>query len=449
MFWSMANAFLHVFPGIALYVLIFKNHFRVPMKFIYLEAVALLVFGVFAPTYIFQNLARPEEWVMIYSVIYLSLLIFACAISTNFSIYRILLVFFILGGYLDAITLMKETFGPMLIDILPTWDYHSLTVVARFIGSIVSFPFMALFSTKMIRPVMDRSTSKTYFKYLWITPACFFVMYRLCINPEEHLIFFVFHDVPTIASWVWVLGTFILTYNVLKMLIMIMDQEELERKLEISSLNASMQMKQYENLVHQVEDTKVIRHDLRHHLLAIKSYFNTEDYNGMKKYLNSLVYDLELDTQIVYCDNVIFNGILKHFYQIAKDSKIEYEIHVRVPKEININDKDLGVLVGNTIENAMEACRRQQIGARFIHVKAQMFGNAFTMVVENSFDGKIVEGLNGTFISSKRNEEGIGISSIRQICDKYNGVCKINYEHHVFRLSVLLNQEEKNTLASV
>ena len=100
---------------------------------------------------------------------------------------------------------------------------------------------------------------------------------------------------------------------------------------------------------------------------------------------------------------------------------------------------DLCAVVSNLLENAADACARMSCERRFINVKISATTNSLlVIIVENSYEGEIQRSGN-TFISSKKKgRKGIGISSVLNTIEEYNGISKFEYQNHIFKASILL-----------
>jgi sensor histidine kinase regulating citrate/malate metabolism len=104
---------------------------------------------------------------------------------------------------------------------------------------------------------------------------------------------------------------------------------------------------------------------------------------------------------------------------------------------------DLCVIVGNFLENAVEACRRMKRGNKFIRVRSRIEGNTLSIVVNNSFDGLWMEE-EGVYLSRKGADgtrKGVGLASVRAICDKYGWLCKYEITGDVWKSSALVDME--------
>ena len=108
----------------------------------------------------------------------------------------------------------------------------------------------------------------------------------------------------------------------------------------------------------------------------------------------------------------------------------------RSPMEMDSDiESDLCVVVGNLMENAVEACERMPEGRRFIRVNSGLEHGILTLTVDNSFSGKIRK-QGGAFLSSKRPGEGTGISSVVAVAKKHGGNAWFEEKEVVFQASV-------------
>ena len=134
----------------------------------------------------------------------------------------------------------------------------------------------------------------------------------------------------------------------------------------------------------------------------------------------------------------MLNAILEYYYRYAKSKGIPIDIRTDVPEKL-FDSTDLSVLVGNLIENAVEAQDNLADGEKFINLKIKTFEDKIYFVVENAFDG-VTNTRNGQYLSHKRDNQiaGIGLQSVREIVKKYNGELVIDSDNKVFKCSAML-----------
>ena len=130
---------------------------------------------------------------------------------------------------------------------------------------------------------------------------------------------------------------------------------------------------------------------------------------------------------------------------MAKNENILFDTSLELPEDTGVSDSDLCIVFGNCVENAIEACRGIS-GERFIRINTRLSGKMLAVTVDNSFDGEL-KNEGGALISRKREGEGIGISSIKAIAEKYGGAAQFEVKDNVFQVSVILRT--KNALPKV
>jgi len=170
----------------------------------------------------------------------------------------------------------------------------------------------------------------------------------------------------------------------------------------------------------------------------MKAYRSFNENKKIDNYLNSLETDLTSVDSLIKSGNVMADAILNSKLSLAKSRKITVNAKAVVPKEITIAEIDLCVVIGNLLDNAIEACLR--IGdesKRFIRVYMDMKRNDLYISVTNSSGGK-AQKQNGRYISGKGESHGFGLMRVDKIVDKYGGYIKRNDEDGAFTSEVML-----------
>ena len=207
----------------------------------------------------------------------------------------------------------------------------------------------------------------------------------------------------------------------------------------IQAVNQQLEMQrgQYARMIENDKHNKAARHDIRHHLAALGGLADAGSAAEIKDYLTDLIGAMDGARDTKYCENLTVNAVVSHYLDIAKDEGGEVSSRFVMPEEPgNVSAMDLCVVLGNLLENAVEACRRMD-GGRFIRANSMVKGTALFITIDNSHSGRITK--NGdTFMSSKREGEGIGISSVKAIAQKYDGEVRFDAEDGVFKASVML-----------
>lgn len=185
---------------------------------------------------------------------------------------------------------------------------------------------------------------------------------------------------------------------------------------------------------HQKEIRK-IRHDLKNQLLAIRA-----DNPEIKNQVNVLLRDIQEQEETLFTKHQGLNLLLNNKYQRAKESSIQCSFEVKVPETIQFEAKDLGSLIGNAIDNAIEACQYCKEN-RYIALQLIYFNHMLVMTIENSFDGVVRELTTRKQIAY---EHGFGTDSMRSVTQKYNGDMSYEFLENCFRLEVSIGEKQSS-----
>ncbi|MBU1145774.1 MAG: GHKL domain-containing protein [Firmicutes bacterium] len=204
---------------------------------------------------------------------------------------------------------------------------------------------------------------------------------------------------------------------------------------------------EYQNKIldKQVEEVQNIyvtmrswRHDYHNHLQKLKAHIMMGQIQEANQYLNELEIDLDNVNQMVESGNINLDAILNSKLSLANKNNIEINYKAIVPKKLTISDIDLCVLIGNLIDNAVEACQKiTDKSPKFIRLYIGIFKQQLYISVTNS-TSEMIRKLDDEYISTKRGNHGHGLKRINNIVDKYGGYINRQNEPKVFVSEVLL-----------
>jgi sensor histidine kinase regulating citrate/malate metabolism len=218
---------------------------------------------------------------------------------------------------------------------------------------------------------------------------------------------------------------------------------------KIAEYQNELMSKHYDEVENIYRQMRGWKHDYHNHLQAIKAYISSGKIDELLGFCDKLEQDLKSVDTVVKTGNVMLDAILNSKISLAKQKTIEVNVKAVVPDKLQITDVDLCVLIGNLLDNAMEACVKTQdktdweFNRPFIRVYIGMKGYHLYICVTNSVYGKINKS-GSRFISTKDSPtHGFGLMRIDKVCEKYNGYCKRNSEPGVFSTEILLPVKDK------
>ena len=210
------------------------------------------------------------------------------------------------------------------------------------------------------------------------------------------------------------------------------------RTLEYQS---DLMEKHCEEVQNMYRQTRGWRHDYHNHIQTMKAHLAMGKLKERDAYLNELDQDLTSVDTVIKTGNVMIDAILNSKISLAKQKGIAVDAKAIVPKELDtsISEVDLSLIIGNLMDNAMEACMRVEDSAqRFIRVYIDILKGQLYIYVMNAMTGELkrVGRTYETVKDSRRH--GFGLMRIDKVVDRYHGYLEREHEEGVFVTEVLL-----------
>lgn len=203
----------------------------------------------------------------------------------------------------------------------------------------------------------------------------------------------------------------------------------------------------YQMMEEQYGQMERLRHDMKNHLLALENLVQGRQWEQAGSYLRALTKAGSVGAGEEATGSLVMDALLYHKKRLAAARGIVWQCDVRLPADCPVKDMDLCILVGNSLDNAVEACRRLQEetaasgeekgDAPFIRVYMGAVKKCLLLEVQNSTDLTDVQET-GRSRKSESGLHGLGLSNIRAVAAAHNGTVHMEVEEGVFTLSVLL-----------
>lgn len=179
------------------------------------------------------------------------------------------------------------------------------------------------------------------------------------------------------------------------------------------------------------------RHDYHNHIQAMLAL--TDKPEELRRYLWKLNDDLTTVDTVLKTGNVMVDAILNSKLSLIKARNIAVNAKATVPARLPISEIDLCAIIGNLLDNAMEACLRQVEGeARFIRVYIGILKKQLYICITNSTGGQVKKA-GRTYLSSKGSDShGFGLTRIDRLAEKYGGYVNRQSEEGAFATEVML-----------
>ena len=193
---------------------------------------------------------------------------------------------------------------------------------------------------------------------------------------------------------------------------------------EIMTTNLRMQQiemehKQNQDMAIVAEDLRALRHDMNNHMGVLQGLLSMHEYEDAKDYLSTITRELSVANSFVFSDNKVLSVLINNKISKARQLGITFEPEIFV-SSTPFTDSDLCALLGNILENAIEASSHHE--NPYISFSMKKEKQTLLIQCDNTFTvAPVFE--NGSLVTTKENKSyhGIGTKTMRSIVDSYHG----------------------------
>lgn len=194
------------------------------------------------------------------------------------------------------------------------------------------------------------------------------------------------------------------------------------------------------------QTTRRIRHDLNDYLIDLKAALESGMIAEAKTKIDHILAQNQIyKNEVSRSGNLVIDSLINYKYSLAQKCGITMKCYVFIPEHLPFEGADLCVILGNLLDNAIEAVGFLPKKQQYINVSVSETKEILSITVRNPYEGNIKENNCGQPLTSKPDKQshGIGLSSVRRTVDKYNGELLIDYSNNIFQATVLLYPPEK------
>ncbi len=196
--------------------------------------------------------------------------------------------------------------------------------------------------------------------------------------------------------------------------------------------------KQLDLIRQSLDSVKIVRHDIKNHMIALKNLNSDKKNAKFDEYVDSIISSVNSNTIYSNSENLIIDSILNYKLQTIADMDIELNVDVTIPKKLDVSDYDMTIILGNLMDNAITALKKCE-GKKHFSIKINYSRGNIIITLNNSYNGEIKE-KNGILLTLKNDEKnhGMGLKSAEEAVNRNNGYMKIYYDDKNFKTTVIL-----------
>ncbi len=212
-------------------------------------------------------------------------------------------------------------------------------------------------------------------------------------------------------------------------------QYETEKELaELKEKQAELLERDYNVLNKAYSENAKTFHDMHNHIGAVRSLLTAEKYDKAIEYLDDLQKPVSGMTTAVWTGDETVDYLINSRIAAAQNENISFETQIEFPKGTNIGGADLCAVLGNLLDNAFDAVRKDSTSeSRSIKLTIRRINCMLVIKVTNTFSGEL-RATDGKLRTTKTEKglHGWGIESARTAAEKYSGTVRTTAENGVF-----------------
>lgn len=213
--------------------------------------------------------------------------------------------------------------------------------------------------------------------------------------------------------------------------------EELKYELGEMKVNADNIARQEAEIHRLHESMRSIKHDMKNHLMVMLSYLNDGDTEAAGAYISGILNKLNSVHSYIETGNSLLNHILNEKLSAARNKGIDIKAEVENLAFARMESIDFSALLSNMLDNAIEAEEGERAPELFVRIaKAKGYE---TILVKNKISESVL-GKNPELKTTKENrsEHGRGVPRIRELSQKYGGMCDFFEEDGFFAVCAFI-----------
>ena len=205
---------------------------------------------------------------------------------------------------------------------------------------------------------------------------------------------------------------------------------EYKHKNAAAEIKLGLQAQYYEMLEARQIETEAVEHDMQKHLNLIKELLKGHPDYILKEYAADLDAQINSIPKVIKTKNRIISALLTEKVNIADKNNIAVNLDIRLGGEIKIAPIDICIMLGNALDNAIEACQglshEKQIDLSIIQKESSI-----AMIIENKYNPGIEK-------RNRMGKQGYGLKNIKKVAEKYNGTVICEDKDEKFTLTIVI-----------
>lgn len=237
----------------------------------------------------------------------------------------------------------------------------------------------------------------------------------------------------------WIILSMVLMFSVL--FYRLSRQREMESEIaQLKQEQAEILERDYQALSRTYADNAKLYHDLHNHIETIYQCLTQGDISEAVQYCEDLRTPVRAISQTIRTGDKAIDYLISSKLAIAEQEQIRTKVNIEYPHNTNIRSVDLTSILGNLLDNALEAAKTAPESLRFLNLTIRRINAMLIIKVQNGYGNPPAQ-KNGKLLTSKTDKafHGWGLKSVQTAADRYDGTISTDYKEGVFQSVVTLS----------
>ena len=187
---------------------------------------------------------------------------------------------------------------------------------------------------------------------------------------------------------------------------------------ELTEQHYHLQIEYYQQLLEKQQETKALWHDIKKYTAAMQAVAAQNDSEQLRQIAQAAADAYERVKDISAVGNPVVDALLNQYLRSAKENQIQVLLDITIPEVLAISTLLLSVVIGNTFDNAIEACRLIAPEKRMIHLQLRKQNRILFYSIENPYIDAVTQLRVGK-------HHGYGLKNVERAVNQNNGIFQL------------------------
>lgn len=282
-----------------------------------------------------------------------------------------------------------------------------------------------------IKPKSVQLSKPTIVVSLFLSLATFFLVYVMSDYAKQ------LKDKNMVLMVVAIFGLVVANLSLMYLFEWQLKREEKHNTELQERQQMEMQIKYFEEVLDTRKEYDKVIHDFKNQLFAVQDAIVKSKAEGLEK-IKDLCNFVVDTTKLKYTQNDALNALIHSKMPIVNKNGIAFSCKSFMAKNNAVSDLDMCIIVGNLLDNAIEACQRIQAESRYIDMQIKQQEEYLYIEIKNGFDTTLGVDIKESHKKDKH-MHGFGIANVKDVVENYNGFFNLENKEEEVIVSVILH----------